>query len=105
MKFKVLLGVVVILWTSSLGLAQTYSQFAVGGGFEIVLMISNGEDEEWTGEIVIRKGAEQDWDTFLTVNGEVVLEGLVPVSIPPQGTREFVFTGDSCWRSRGSAGF
>ena len=60
-------------------------------------MISNDSDEEWTGEILIRKGAAQDWDTFLVVNGEVFLEGTgsVPVSIPPQGTREFVFAGDS----------
>ena len=33
----------------------------------------------------------------MVVNGEVFLEGTgsVPVSIPPQGTREFVFAGDS----------
>ena len=86
LKNKVSLMVVVLLWIGSLGLAQTYSQFAVGGGFEVVLMISNDSDEEWTGEILIRKGAAQDWDTFLAVNGEVFLEGTgsVSVSIPPR---------------------
>jgi len=100
MQLRIKFGamVVVLLCIGSLGLAwETYSQFAVGGGFEVVLMISNDSDEEWTGEILIRKGAAQDWDTFLAVNGEVFLEGTgsVPVSIPPQGTREFVFAGDS----------
>ena len=57
-KFRAM--VVVLLCIGSLGLAQTYSQFAVGGGFEVTLMISNDSDEEWTGEILIRKGAAQD---------------------------------------------
>ena len=49
--------------------AFTYPQLALGGGFQVVVIISNNTGQQWEGAARLREGNDQNWSTQWAVNG------------------------------------
>ncbi len=68
-----------------------YPQFAIGGGFEVVLVLSNASSQPWNGHLLLPEfgaGSGRRW----LVNGEERTgSGRLDISLPPRGTRRFRF--------------
>lgn len=76
--------------------AITYPQLALGGGYECIVIISNKATESWDGEFRIRTGAGDVWNDPITLNGvDVTGAESAPINLPSNGSKKFVFGGDS----------
>ena len=72
--------------------AIVYPQLAIGGGFEVVLAVSNPGDEAWNGEAVAPQFGPDSGVAWM-VNGEDRTgSDRFPVSLPPRATRRFVLS-------------
>ncbi|MBI4454273.1 MAG: hypothetical protein HY644_00055 [Acidobacteria bacterium] len=76
--------------------AITYSQLALGGGYECVVIVSNETTFPWRGTATLRRGNEEPWSTAWAVNGkEATGSTTFDITLNPTATAKFVLTGDS----------
>lgn len=57
------------LWVQ-MSYAITYAQFALGGGYECLIFISNKTGSDWKGTIYVSQRFNEMWEGRLAVNGE-----------------------------------
>ena len=87
-------------YVGTLSAAITFPQMALGGGFEVVLLISNERNLGWSGRAVLRQARDEDWTGEWTVNrlgvpGTTQFE----LDLPGKGTEKYVIRGDSALRA------
>ncbi|MDA2930891.1 hypothetical protein MYX84_13265 [Acidobacteria bacterium AH-259-O06] len=75
--------------------AAGFPQLALGGGYEVVLIVSNKSSSQWDGEIQLLEGNDEPWSTPWKVNGISLPGHIVNLTIPGAGTQKLRFTGDS----------
>jgi hypothetical protein len=82
--------------SSPLPLASAFSQMALGGGYESVVILSNKTNQPWDGSIRLLEGSQQNWSHAWTLNG-VAQTGTsqFAVSLPARATQRHVLGGDS----------
>ncbi len=80
--------------------AITFAQFALGGGYETLILITNKTASNWSGTIYLSQGYNQKWQSLWAMNGQVYT-GLwgVPITLGPLECRKLRFTGDDITRS------
>lgn len=61
---------VFFLISAQMSYAITYAQFALGGGYECLIFITNKTGSDWKGTIYISQRYNQMWEGRLAVNGE-----------------------------------
>jgi hypothetical protein len=75
--------------------ARTWSQLAIGGGFQAVILISNKTGSDWTGQFFPKQGFERPWAGTWQVNGQNYTgQTFFNVGLHAYGTAKFVLTGD-----------
>ena len=75
-------------------LPLTYSQLALGGGFDLILLVSNRDSESWTGSVQLREGNDLPWSSPWTLNSEDQNEAAeFPLSLAPFASARFVLGG------------
>ena len=87
--------------------AQTYPQLALGGGFEVILILTNAETERsWEADLHPLKGADEAWDTLMSVqegNGPISIFTIgvsdIPVTLAPGATKKITLRGDATARA------
>jgi hypothetical protein len=84
-----------ILFFAAHAAARTWSQLAIGGGYQAVILISNKTGSDWTGQVFPKQGFEKPWAGKWQVNGQVFTgQAFFNVSLHAYGTAKFVLTGD-----------
>jgi hypothetical protein len=87
------------MFLSASASAATWAQFALGGGYDAVLMVSNKTPFPWSGTVTVYQGFNGAWAGRWYVNGiEYTRAVAYAVSLPPFGTAKLLFTGDSVLR-------
>ncbi|MBI4446233.1 MAG: hypothetical protein HY645_10030 [Acidobacteria bacterium] len=80
--------------------ATTYSQLALGGGYECVLIISNETTSKWQGAATLRRGNDLPWSTSWALNGKDATGSTVfDITLDPTATAKFVLRGDATARA------
>lgn len=80
--------------------ARTWAQFALGGGYEATLFVSNKTAFRWPGEIRIFQGMNQRWSGSWSINGQNFTgKDLITFALDARQTQKFVFRGDSVTRA------
>lgn len=81
-------------------LPLTFSQLALGGGFELVLLVSNRSTSSWQGVAELREGNDLSWSTPWTLD-EAPQEGSSQfgIQLEPHASRKFVLGGDETARA------
>ena len=75
--------------------ARTWSQLAIGGGYQAVILISNKTGSDWTGQVFPKQGFEKPWAGTWKVNGQNYSgQAFFNVGLHAYGTAKFVLTGD-----------
>ncbi len=76
-------------------LPRRFAQLALGGGFQVFLLVSNKGLSPWEGRGVLQRGNHQEWDTPWAVNGVDQAEAShFEIVLPALGTGKFTLTGD-----------
>ena len=71
-----------------------FPQLALGGGFELTLIISNETDKAWEGQALLRKGNNEAWSTPWAINGtDRTGASEFDIILNPRATNKFVLTG------------
>lgn len=74
----------------------TYPQLALGGGYEAVLIVTNMTEIPWNGTGYLRHQNGAPWPGEWDADGVEQRAGSTfDISIPAQGTRQIILTGDS----------
>ena len=83
------------LWNSLQKVSAVYPQLAVGGGFEVVLMVSSQSGLPWNGRVYLDGGvwpAERSWQ----LDGvEMTGESSFEITLEPRGTKRMVLSSSS----------
>ena len=101
---KVLAGsrgfmLVLIGWCGTAA-GATFSQLALGGGYQCVLMISNKTATAWQGTASLKQGNNQAWVTPWSLNGDNRTgTGSFDVVLAAGGTAKYLLTGDASARA------
>lgn len=77
----------------------TYPQFALGGGYEVVVLMTNKSDSAWDGRASLLEGNAKPWSSPWKLNGDSLGRSNFDVKIPPGGTRRYVFAADGAARA------
>ncbi len=73
----------------------TFPQLALGGGFEVVLLISNRGRQNWTGTALLREGNDEPWSAPWTLEGESeAAESAFEIALTGDETQRFLLKGD-----------
>ena len=73
----------------------TFPQLALGGGFEVVLLISNKANQSWTGTASLKEGNDESWSAPWTLDdGSEVAESTFGISLDVHETQRFLLKGD-----------
>lgn len=75
--------------------AITYPQLALGGGYEVTVIVSNISNEVWIGDAFLRTGAGVAWATPWTLNGFAISTNGFVYVLPAGASRKVVLKGDS----------
>lgn len=80
--------------------AITYAQFAIGGGYESVILVSNKTGFPWNGRIYVMRDYNQRWQGQWAINGQN-FSGMdaANFSLNPHASGKYRITGDSVTRS------
>src|SRR5688572_29053801 len=74
----------------------TFSQLALGGEYQCVLMVTNKTTAPWQGTASLRQGNNQAWSTSWAVNGEDRSgSNSFDISLAAGGTAKFILSGDA----------
>ena len=77
-----------------------FSQLALGGGYEAVLLISNKTNSAWNGTVWLSRGFNESWQGQWAVNGKNFTgTSSIPVTLPAKGMVKLRITGDSTTRA------
>jgi hypothetical protein len=79
--------------------AKTYPQLALGGGYEIVLLVSNTKSDEWRGKIALFTGLEQAWPTPWSANDMPMAQPELPFQVAGNSSLKIVLRGDATARA------
>jgi hypothetical protein len=80
--------------------AATWAQFALGGEFQAVLMVSNKTAIQWNGVIKLYQGFNAKWAGTWAANGQDFTgQQGAALLLPPHGTFKVMITGDAITRS------
>lgn len=97
---KRFIAALILLFIPASAFAITFPQFAIGGGYECLMLISNKTSFPWTGDIYIFSGNDQLWPSSWYVNGvNFTGERGVSLEIPRNASVKLRFTGDSQTRT------
>ena len=73
----------------------TFPKLALGGGFEVVLLVSNRANQNWTGNALLKKGNDESWSTPWTLDGKSeAAESAFEISLTAHETQKFLLKGD-----------
>ena len=73
----------------------TFPQLALGGGFAVVLLISNRANQNWTGSALLKQGNDESWSTPWTLDGKSGGAGSAfEISLTAHETQKFLLKGD-----------
>jgi len=73
----------------------TFPQLALGGGFAIVLLISNRANQNWTVSALLKQGNDESWSTPWTLDGKSGGAGSAfEISLTAHETQKFLLKGD-----------
>jgi len=89
----------VFAWVVSPAVAQWFPHVALGGGYELILIVTNKLDEPLAGSIVPSQGNFSSWTGDFKVDGIPVSSTSFSFDLPPRGTSRFVLTGDDQLRA------
>jgi hypothetical protein len=67
---KLFLLPLLILSFTAHAAARTWSQLAIGGGYQAVILISNKTGSDWTGQVFPKQGFEKPWAGTWRVNDQ-----------------------------------
>ena len=97
---KRLLGITLVLLVSSPAIAANYAQFAIGGGYESLIYVTNKTGFPWAGTVWIHRGMNQPWQTAWNVNGQR-LTGFTSFNfnLNAHESAKFRITGDATTRA------
>jgi len=105
MRCKLAIGILFICLSSSFAFAQLnidqpfpfkemiFPEVVAGSGLESLLTLSNRGTVTYNGTAYLRKGEQVEWNP--TVNGSPITGGDFQVSIPPNTTKTYLFTGST----------
>jgi hypothetical protein len=97
---KRLIAAMILLFIPVSAFAITFPQFAIGGGYECLMLISNKTSLPWTGDIYIFSGNDQLWPSSWYVNGvNFTGERGVSLEIPGNASVKLRFTGNNQTRT------
>ncbi len=76
--------------------AFTYPQLALGGGFQVVVIISNNTGQQWQGTARLREGNNQNWSTQWAVNGaDSTATNGFDITVAAGSAEKFVLTSNA----------
>ena len=78
---------------------RTWPQLALGGGYEVVLIVSNRTVIEWNGRFWLLEEKRSPWSGSWEVDGVSQSGNSFPIRVPGRGTRKVRITGDSTTRT------
>lgn len=77
-----------------------FPQFALGGGYEVELVVSNPSDAEWGGKLEPRQAKDQPWQSAWSANGQTMTGSKeILLDLKPKTTASFLFQGDQTARA------
>ena len=79
--------------------AVAFPQLALGGGYEVILLVSNNGTATWEGKASLRQGNEQPWAGNWAVNGVASGGSDFDILLTGGSTKKFVLTGDASLRA------
>jgi hypothetical protein len=84
----------------SLSAAATWPQLALGGGYQVTLIVSNQTNFEWRGTFSPRQGLDQRWAGAWAANGQNLTgrDGFT-ITLPARSTGKIILTGDATTRT------
>jgi hypothetical protein len=92
---KLWLVPVLLLSFEVLAEARTWPQLVLGGGYRAVILISNKQSTDWTGQFFPKQGHEKPWAGTWRANGQdYTAQGYFNVAVPAYTTIKVVVTGD-----------
>jgi hypothetical protein len=72
-----------------------YSQLALGGGYECILLVSNHSNSNWAGSGYVLQGQDQSWSAPWSVNGTDYSGSFYfPVQLESGATVKYLLSGD-----------
>ncbi|MEJ2080523.1 MAG: hypothetical protein P8Z74_21445 [Acidobacteriota bacterium] len=77
-----------------LPISTSYSQLALGGGYECILFVSNKTNSLWEGTAMLRQGSSEPWASSWSLDG-VDQSGSTGfgISLGPRATQKYVLKG------------
>ena len=94
-----ILGILILLVLPLPCLATTYSELALGGGYECLILISNMKAIEWHGVFFLYQDSDQPWSgTWSVVNAQKQLPNSFVAVVPANGTVKVQIKGDGVVR-------
>jgi hypothetical protein len=99
MMQKLLFACLFVLFSAQAN-AITYANFALGGGYESVLIVSNKTEFPWAGTVWLNRGLGSTWAYQWAMNGQS-LTGFsgMHFTLNPHQTYKMRFTGDATTRT------
>jgi len=92
-------ALVFVAWASVAAASANFPQMALGGGYEVVLLVSNKLDREFSGFLVLQQGNYASWEGAITVNGEPADPDRIDVDLPARGATRLLIKGDDTLRA------
>jgi len=93
-------AVLVAIFVAPSAHAITFAQFAIGGGYEATLILSNTSSFDWSGKIWVRQGADQRWAGQWSCNGQSFSGyDYLLVRLPSKSSLKLLFRGDAQTRT------
>ena len=81
--------------TTDLPVVNTFSQMAIGGGYQSMLTLSNKTNHGWQGTVSLRQGNGQDWSSSWSLDGvDQSGQSSFEVNLPPRATKKFSLQSD-----------
>jgi hypothetical protein len=85
---------------AELPVVASFSQLAIGGGYESVVLLSNKTNLPWDGIVTLKQGNGADWASAWSLDGvSKAGQAGFDVSLPARGTQKFVLDGDNLARA------
>ena len=83
------------LWNSQQSLSAVYPQLAIGGGFDVVLMISSRTTQAWTGRVYLDGGLWPSDRSWQLDGQDMTGQTSFAVNLDPQATHRFVLSSSA----------
>ena len=80
------------------GAPLVYPQLALGGGYEVVLILTNKSSDPWSGTVALLQGDHSDWATDWSLQGADAQASHFQAVLPADGSRKYVLRGDASAR-------